>query len=147
MFSKATEYAIRATIFLAQKSSEENKMGIDEISRAIDSPRSFTAKIMQLLTKDNKVVSSVRGPHGGFFLSAKAKKLPVRSILVAMGEETILEKCVMGLKLCSEVQPCPLHAQYKIIKKQLLNLFIEKNIEQLAEEINDGVVFINNKKK
>ncbi len=147
MFSKATEYAIRATIFLAQKSSEENKMGIDEISRAIDSPRSFTAKIMQLLTKDNKVVSSVRGPHGGFFLSAKAKKLPVRSILVAMGEETILEKCVMGLKLCSEVQPCPLHAQYKIIKNQLLNLFIEKNIEQLAEEINDGVVFINNKKK
>ena len=145
MFSKATEYAIRATIFLAQKSSEENKLGIDEISKAIDSPRSFTAKIMQLLTKDNKVVSSVRGPHGGFFLSVKAKKLPVRSILVAMGEEAILEKCVMGLKLCSEVQPCPMHAQYKVIKKELISLFTAKTIQELAAEIKDGVVFIKNK--
>jgi Rrf2 family protein len=145
MFSKATEYAIRATIFLAQKSSEENKLGIDEISKAIDSPRSFTAKIMQLLTKDNKVVSSVRGPNGGFFLSVKAKKLPVRSILVAMGEEAILEKCVMGLKLCSEVQPCPMHAQYKVIKKELISLFTAKTIQELAAEIKDGVVFIKNK--
>ena len=145
MFSKATEYAIRATIFLAQKSSEDNKLGIDEISKAIDSPRSFTAKIMQLLTKDNKVVSSVRGPHGGFFLSVKAKKLPVRSILVAMGEEAILEKCVMGLKLCSEVQPCPMHAQYKVIKKELISLFTAKTIQELAAEIKDGVVFIKNK--
>ena len=145
MFSKATEYAIRATIFLAQKSSEENKLGIDEISKAIDSPRSFTAKIMQLLTKDNKIVSSVRGPHGGFFLSAKAKKLPVRSVLVVMGEELILEKCVMGLKLCSEVQPCPMHAQYKIIKKELISLFTAKTIQELAAEIKDGVVYIKNK--
>lgn len=145
MFSKATEYAIRATIFLAQKSSEETKLGIDEISKAIDSPRSFTAKIMQLLTKDNKIVSSVRGPHGGFFLSAKAKKLPVRSVLVVMGEELILEKCVMGLKLCSEVQPCPMHAQYKVIKKELISLFTAKTIQELAAEIKDGVVYIKNK--
>ena len=145
MFSKATEYALRATIFLAQKSSEENKQGIDEISKAIDSPKSFTAKILQLLTKENKVVSSVRGPNGGFFLSEKAKKMPARSILEAMGEEEILEKCVMGLKLCSENEPCPMHAQYKIIKNQLISLFTTKTIQQLAAEIKEGVVFIKNK--
>ena len=145
MFSKATEYALRATIFLAQKSSEENKQGIDEISKAIDSPKSFTAKILQLLTKENKVVSSVRGPNGGFFLSEKAKEMPARSILEAMGEEEILEKCVMGLKLCSENEPCPMHAQYKIIKNQLISLFTTKTIQQLAAEIKEGVVFIKNK--
>ena len=145
MFSKTTEYALRATIFLAQKSSEENKLGIDEISKAIDSPKSFTAKILQLLTKDNQVVSSVRGPNGGFFLTANAKKLPARSVLQAMGEDEILEKCVMGLKLCSENQPCPMHAQYKIIKKQLISLFTTKTIQQLADEIKEGVVFIKNK--
>lgn len=146
MFSKATEYALRATLFLAQKSSEENKMGIEEIARAIDSPRSFTAKILQQLTRDNKVVSSVRGPQGGFFIQEKAKKLPVRVVLEAMGEEEILEKCVMGLKLCSESRPCPMHAQYKLIKAQLINLFTAKTIQQLADEIQDGVIFIRNKK-
>lgn len=145
MFSKATEYALRATIFLAQKSSGENKLGIEEISRAIDSPKSFTAKILQLLTKNNQVVSSVPGPHGGYYISPIAKKLPVRAVLQAMGEDEILEKCVMGLKLCSEKEPCPMHAQYKLIKAQLISLFTTKNIQQLADEIKEGVVFIKNK--
>ena len=147
MFSKATEYALRATIYIAQKSSEEKKLGIEEISKAIDSPQSFTAKILQSLTKDNKIISSVRGPNGGFFISEKAKKLPARSILLAMGENDVLEKCVLGLKKCSEIQPCPMHAQYKSIKQQLIKLFVTKTIKQLAADIKDGVIFINNKKK
>src|ERR1022692_3584910 len=140
MFLKATQYALRATIYIAQKSTEEKKIRIDEISKAIDSPKSFTAKILQALTKDNKIVSSARGPNGGFFLSEKAKKLPVRSILKAMGEDNVLEKCVLGLKLCSEIQPCPMHAQYKSIKQQLIKLFVTKTIQQMAAEIKDGVV-------
>ena len=146
MFSKATEYALRATIFIAQKATINKKLSITEIANAIDSPQSFTAKILQALTKENKVISSARGPNGGFFLTEKAKKLPVRSILQAMGEDDVLDKCVLGLKLCSETQPCPMHAQYKPIKKQLKELFVNKTIEELASEIKDGVVFINNKK-
>ena len=145
MFSKATEYALRATIFIAQKSSINNKLSIDEISKAIDSPPSFTAKILQNLTKNNQVISSVRGPNGGFYLTDEAKKMPARLILVAMGESEILEKCVMGLKLCSETQPCPMHEQYKSIKQQLINLFITKSIQQLADEIKEREVFITNK--
>lgn len=145
MFSKTTEYALRATIYIAQKGTLENKLSIDEIAKAIDSPKSFTAKILQSLTKDNKVISSTRGPNGGFYLTEKAKKLPARSILKAMGEDDILEKCVMGLKQCSEIQPCPMHAQYKSIKQQLIKLFVTKSIQQLAAEIKNGIVYINNK--
>ncbi len=85
MFSKATEYALRATIYIAKNSSPGKKIGIDEIAKAIDSPQSFTAKILQALTRDGNLVSSVRGPNGGFFLTEDAKKLPVRSVLQAMG--------------------------------------------------------------
>jgi Rrf2 family transcriptional regulator, iron-sulfur cluster assembly transcription factor len=147
MFSKSTEYALRATIYIAQKSSGDYKISMEEVAKAIDSPQSFTAKIMQDLTKGNKIVSSARGPNGGFFLTEKAKKLPVRSILEVMGEEDVLDKCVLGLKKCSELQPCPMHAQYKPIRVQLKELFISKTIQQLADEIEDGVIFINNKKK
>ncbi|MGB4842993.1 MAG: Rrf2 family transcriptional regulator [Ferruginibacter sp.] len=147
MFSKATEYALRATIYIAQKSSEENKLGIDEIARAIDSPKSFTAKILQSLTKDNKVISSTRGPNGGFFITVNAKKLPVRAVLIAMGESELLDKCVLGLNKCSELKPCPMHDQYKTIKHQLISLFETKTIQQLADDINNGEVFIKNQKK
>ena len=144
MFSKATEYALRATIYIAKKSSVDKKVGIEEISDAIGSPRSYTAKILQSLTKDNLIVSSSRGPNGGFYVSEKAKKLPVRSILKAMNEDEVLEKCVLGLKQCSEIQPCPLHAQYKTIKQQLIKLFVTKTIGQLAADIKEGEVYINN---
>jgi Rrf2 family protein len=144
MFSKATEYALRATIYIAQKSSEEKKLGIEEIAQAIDSPKHFTAKILQSLARDNKVISSVRGPRGGFFITKSAQQLPVRSVLLIMGEDEVLEKCVLGLKRCSESNSCPMHAQYKTIKKQLIALFETKSIHQLASEIKEGEVYINN---
>jgi Rrf2 family iron-sulfur cluster assembly transcriptional regulator len=136
MFSKATEYALRATIYIAQKGSEEEKVGIQAIAKAIDSPQSFTAKILQLLTRENKIVSSVPGPRGGFYITAKAKKLPVSSILKAMGEDEILEKCVLGLRQCSEINSCPMHSQYKLIKLRLKELFEARTIQDLAEELN-----------
>ena len=145
MFSKTCEYALRATIYIAQKSSEEKKMGIEEISKAIDSPQHFTAKILQFLTKD-KVISSIKGPNGGFFITQKQKKLPVKAVLHALDEDKVLEKCVLGLKQCSEQKPCPMHAQYKVIKKDLIHLFETKTINDLATDITNGVAFINNRK-
>lgn len=147
MFSKATEYAMRATIYIAQKGTVENKISIDEISKAIDSPRSFTAKILQALRRDNKIIRSVSGPNGGFFMTAKARKLPVRAILEAMGEYEVLDKCVMGLAECSENKPCPMHSKYKVIKRQLIELFETKTIQHLTDDIKNTDVFINNKSK
>ncbi|HQX95350.1 MAG: Rrf2 family transcriptional regulator [Chitinophagaceae bacterium] len=144
MFSKATEYALRATIFIAQKSTEETKLSIDDIAKAIDSPKSFTAKILQQLTKNNLVISSVRGPNGGFFITEKAKKNPVRSVLVAMGESEVLDKCVLGLNKCSETKPCPMHLKYKVIKVQIIKLFESKTIQHLADEMDNGANLTSN---
>jgi len=147
MFSKTTEYALRAVIFIAQKSSEEQKLSLQQVAEAIDSPPSFTAKILQVLTGTKKLVSSSRGPNGGFYMTEKNKNQPVRSILEIMGEYRVLEKCVLGLDKCTESNPCPMHAQYKLIKTQIIDLFQNKTIATLAAETNAGKVFINNKKK
>jgi Rrf2 family iron-sulfur cluster assembly transcriptional regulator len=144
MFSKSTEYALRATIYIAQKSSKELKLGIKAIAEGTDSPPSFTAKILQELTRDNKIISSVSGPNGGFYMTEEAKKLPVRSILDAMDEDGMLYRCILGLNQCSETKPCPMHIQYKHIKEQLINLFETKTIQELAADIRDGEIFINN---
>ena len=135
MFSKATEYALRATIFIAQKSSEEKKLGLDDIAKGIRSPKSFTAKILQQLTTGNKIISSTRGPGGGFFMTSNAKLLPVKAILLAMEEYEVLDKCVLGLKKCSDIKPCPMHHQYKSIREQIKDLFVSKSIQDLADEM------------
>ena len=144
MFSKTTEYALRATIFIAQKGTIDKKLSIEEIAKAIDSPKSFTAKILQNLTKDNKVISSTRGPHGGFYMTEEAKKLPVRVILQAMEVDEVLKKCILGLNQCSEEKPCPMHSEYKHIKEKMVQLFEKKTIQYLADETSKENVFINN---
>ncbi|WP_343704790.1 Rrf2 family transcriptional regulator [Chitinophaga sp.] len=145
MLSKSAEYALRATIYIALKGTEDKKLGIEEIAKAIDSPRSFTAKVMQLLTRDNRVVSSVRGPNGGFYMTEAARKLPVRAVLEAVGEYEVFTKCVLGLKECSESRPCPMHEQYRSIRAQLRQMFEKTTIQQLAEEFDGGKLVIGNR--
>jgi Rrf2 family iron-sulfur cluster assembly transcriptional regulator len=70
MFSKSCEYAIRAAIYIAAESSEDSKVGIKDICDHIEAPKHFTAKILQVLTK-NKIVSSQKGVNGGFYIDKK----------------------------------------------------------------------------
>ncbi|CAM3792172.1 RrF2 family transcriptional regulator [Aquirufa aurantiipilula] len=144
MFSKATEYALRAVIFIAQKSSEQQKLGLAEIADAIQSPQFFTAKILQKLTLNNQVISSVRGPNGGFFITESAKQKSVKSIVEVMGEGELFDKCVLGLNRCSEKNPCPMHDQYKPIRENFIYLFDHQTIEEMAHEMNSGSFFIRN---
>ncbi len=144
MFSKSTEYALRALIYLAQNSSEDHKIGIVELSVAIDSPKSFTAKILQKLTHGNKLISSVTGPSGGFYLTDQAKKKSLLKVLTLLDTEHMISGCILGLSECSEINPCPMHADYAKIKVQLLGMLGQKSLEALAREMNDPKVVINN---
>lgn len=144
MFSKSTEYALRAIIYLAQKSSADHKIGITELSEAIDSPKSFTAKILQKLTKDNLLISSVTGPSGGFFLTDQSKKKSLLHVLTLLEDEGIITGCILGLKECSEKNPCPMHGEYKKIKPQLLDMLDNKTILELAKDMKDPRVVIHN---
>ncbi|MBB1283032.1 Rrf2 family transcriptional regulator [Flavisolibacter sp. BT320] len=141
MFSKACEYAIRATVYLAQKSSEEKKLGVETIADGIDAPKAFVAKILQQLNRA-AVIRSVKGPNGGFYLSEDLKKQPVWNVLAAFAEDERLTACVMGLHLCNDKKPCPLHEQYKGIKQQLVQLFRENKIQDIAETMQRTNFFI-----
>jgi Rrf2 family protein len=137
MFSKSTEYALRAVIYIAKYGSADNKLSLEAISSAIDSPQSFTAKILQKLTKNNALISSVTGPRGGFFMTESSKKANLMYILTLLDSDTVISKCVMGLNDCSDVNPCPMHEQYKNIKPQLIEMFETKTIENLIQEMTD----------
>jgi Rrf2 family protein len=145
MFSKTAEYAIRATIYIARTSSEDHKLGIGEISKAIDSPSSFTAKILQMLTRGQELICSVRGPNGGFYMTSAARQLPLLRVLELVEEDDVLKKCVLGLRECSEEKPCPLHHRYKKIKPELLRMFEHMTIGQLARELETGATYVGNK--
>jgi Rrf2 family transcriptional regulator, iron-sulfur cluster assembly transcription factor len=145
MFSKACEYAIRASLYISIKSIDGSKLGISEIAKEIDSPAHFTAKILQTLTREG-IISSIKGPNGGFFLDPKAKPIPLNAIVKAIDGDNILHSCSLGLKECSDQFPCPIHNDIKLYKARLRKVMKERTLQQLGKDLAKGKTFLKNYK-
>lgn len=139
IFSKACEYGIRATIYIAQQSLNKKRVSLKDIAKEIDSPEAFTAKILQTLAR-NEIIDSVKGATGGFEIKGKAmKKIKLMDIAVAIDGGINEKMCVLGLKKCSEKHPCPVHHQYKSIKKNLLEMLKHTSLEEMSEHLDEGL--------
>ncbi|MEO7088099.1 MAG: Rrf2 family transcriptional regulator [Bacteroidia bacterium] len=139
IFSKSCEYGIRATIYIAQQSMNKKRSSLKSISKEIDSPEAFTAKILQMLTKGG-IIDSVRGATGGFQIEQKnSKKIKLIDIIRAIDGDIGEKTCVLGLKVCSEVNPCPVHHKYMHIKKNLLAMLQDTRLLEMSDSINKGL--------
>ena len=143
MISKSCKYAIRATVYIASKTQGSLKLGVKEIASEIEAPAPFTAKILQLLNRHG-IVTSLKGPYGGFFCDEKQLNLPVIEIVSAVDGLAVFRECVMGLHICSDEHPCPMHYKYAETRDRLLKTFRETSISSLAEDLTSGSAFISN---
>jgi Rrf2 family transcriptional regulator, iron-sulfur cluster assembly transcription factor len=137
MFSKACEYGIRAVIFICSQSKYGKKLGVKDICKEIDAPEFFTAKVLQSLARKN-IISSSKGPTGGFFISPEQEKLKAIDLVIAIDGDKIFRGCALGLKQCSESNPCPIHNQFKDIRESLTQMLTNKTIQELAAEVENG---------
>jgi Rrf2 family protein len=133
MFSKACEYGIRATIFIAQRSMKGRRSNLKEISEAITSPLAFTAKILQLLVKHN-IIFSTKGATGGFEMAYHSfNTLNLKQLVHAIDGDGSTTSCIVGLNTCSRENPCPIHHKYVTIRTNLAIMLEEMTIAQLIE--------------
>lgn len=142
MFSKTCEYAIRATIYIANKSKEGTNVGLKDIAKNIDSPEAFTAKILQKLVKDD-LVSSIKGPNGGFSLSKKQQeKVYLIDVVRCIDGSQTYDGCGLGLSQCSEEKPCPIHFQFKEVRTKLKRMLENTSMVILLEKLERGETFL-----
>jgi Rrf2 family protein len=141
MFSKACEYAIRAVMFVAQKSRDGAKVGIREIAKGIDSPEHFIAKILQDLSRKG-LISSQKGPSGGFFLDERSLKAPLADIVRSIDGDGLFTGCALGLRQCSEVKPCPLHDEFKKIRDDLSALLQNTTVGEFSTQLDRNRLFL-----
>jgi len=142
MFSKSCEYGIRATIFIATHCCKEGKVGLKEIAKEIDSPIAFTAKILQVLVKNN-IVKSSKGVGGGFMiLKDELKSIKLVNIVNAIDGDSVFLRCGLGLSNCSEEHPCPVHEKFKFIKQDLAFMLENTTLEEVSIGIKKGITFL-----
>lgn len=142
MFSKACEYAIRATVFIAEQSLQQKKVSQKIIAVAIDGPEAFTAKTLQKLTRNN-VLSADKGPNGGFYLNAQQmEKVCLRDIVEAIDGNALFENCALGLKKCNDKKPCPVHFKFKMIREEIKDMLENTRLQQMAIQLKKGGAFL-----
>lgn len=137
MLSNTSKYAIRAVIYLALNAGEEKKIGIKMISKDLNIPTPFLGKILQTLAK-HKLLSSTKGPHGGFGLGKRAEDIKLIDIVDIIDGQDVFRQCLIRLEDCNDKEPCSVHYKYSEIRTNLINLFRNQNIGNLVDEIVEG---------
>src|SRR5690606_29969749 len=98
----------------------------------------YTSKILSLLTKQ-KIVQSLKGPHGGFNMSIeRMKEINISEIVFAIDGDDIYNGCALGLKECNHNQPCPLHENILKIRENLKKMLQSTTIFDLATKNKAG---------
>lgn len=136
MLSSSCKYGIRAVTYIASKSKDNTKIGIKQISEDLNLPTPFLAKILQLHAKQ-KILSSSKGPHGGFSLLKDPKEITLLDIIMTIDGNDLLENCIIHNTTCSRVGEenltCPIHEEYSKLRANLVKLFGKKTIYSLVK--------------
>jgi Rrf2 family iron-sulfur cluster assembly transcriptional regulator len=142
MFSKACEYGIKASIYIAEQSLIGRKVSLKEISETIESPSAYTSKILQNLCR-SFIINSDKGPTGGFSMDAdKMDKIKLSTIVFAIDGDSIYNGCGLGLRKCNEEMPCPVHDQFKIVRDELKKMLDTTTIKTLAVNLDKKLTFL-----
>jgi len=141
MFSKACEYGIKAMIYIAQRSDVSGKVSLKEIAAGTDSPVAFTAKILQILSREGLLLST-KGPTGGFELVQPPASINLAQIVSAIDGDNLFVGCSLGLKTCDYERPCPVHHKFALVRDGLTNMLNNTSLHELAQGLNNGMSFL-----
>jgi Rrf2 family transcriptional regulator, iron-sulfur cluster assembly transcription factor len=117
IYSATTEYAIRALAHMATLPPGERILARD-LAAATDVPRQFLGKILHRLARIG-LLESAKGRGGGFRFARPPESIALAELVEVVEGEDIMKMCVLGLELCNDSQPCPMHDQWKVFRDRL----------------------------
>lgn len=127
VLSATAEYALRAVLVLAR---EGRRLSADEIARATGAPANYLAKTLNALAKAG-VVTSARGPAGGFGLAVQPADLTIARVADAFAEPARPSVCLLGSRPCNPDQPCTAHHRWSGISKLVHDALSNTSIADL----------------
>jgi Rrf2 family iron-sulfur cluster assembly transcriptional regulator len=133
IYSRSTEYAIRAFVHLAQVPEGKYAM-VKQIAEKEKIPAHFLAKILQQLARKGLLRSS-KGPTGGFILRLSPKEISLIQLVEALDGLTDYQKCVSGLSECTDDAPCGMHDAWKGLRSRIMDYLEQTSIADVAKAL------------
>jgi Rrf2 family protein len=114
MFGRTADYALRALLFLTREGAGGRYVGANAIARATGMPRNYTAKVLNALAKA-RLVTSTRGPAGGFRLAANPATITVGRLVDLFVDVPASRRCLLGDRRCNPSHPCTAHDRWSAV--------------------------------
>ena len=130
LITRATEYAIRAILYLAKQPPNEIVLKKD-ICKTQDITPAFLTKILQPLIKEG-IVGSQRGIGGGFYLLKDPAEISLLDIVEAQEGTLLLNQCMAGPGTCERDVFCPVHGAWSEVREELTGMLSRHNFADLV---------------
>jgi Rrf2 family protein len=118
LLTRASEYAL---LSLDKIRKSDKPVGAEQLANELNIPKSFLAKIMQSLAKQD-ILESRKGAHGGFLLAKDLDEITLYSVITAAeGKAPAVLDCTQYIDSCPSgaigtcaISPFLAHFQTKI---------------------------------
>ena len=137
--SKSFGYALRGVLYVALMSDHKPRVQVEETAEKLAVPKHYLGKILKQMVKEG-ILSSTKGPYGGFSVNEKTLTSPLFSVLKITDGFEQFNTCVLRLRKCNSSRPCPLHDQIEANRKDWLQIFSKTSIGDLLKK--DEVSFL-----
>lgn len=132
MFSQTVEYALRAMLYLA--SIDGQAATSKGIARRTRVPSGYLSKLMRDLVLAD-LVTSFRGPHGGFTLARLPEQISILDVVNAVQPIRRIRRCPLGNP--EHTSLCPLHRHLDDALATIEGIFRETSLAELLRTAGD----------
>lgn len=129
--STKIRYGLRTLIYLASR-EDDSPVAIREIAEQQHIPRKYLECVVQLL-KNGGLVSSLRGPDGGYSLARKPADILMSEVFEALEGPLVLVDCVENSKICSRTADCMAHRFYGWMQHELREKLVHKTLADVLQ--------------
>jgi len=130
IFSRACEHALMALIYMARYGGAAS-LDIPRMADALNLSQHTLGKVLQTLARAG-LTESKKGPDGGFRLGRSSDTITLIQILKVFHEDKVFARCLIGIPVCSDDAPCPVHQQWGPLREKLQRLCETTTIADLV---------------
>ena len=138
ILSKSANYALRATICLAEAADGTRVRG-SEIAERLDVPPNYLSKSLRELARTD-LLESTRGPGGGFALARPAAELTLADVVRHFDEIPSEASCLLGRDRCSDADPCRAHTRWVTARGAVVDFLENTRLLDLTARAGRGAV-------
>ena len=131
-----SDYAIRIVAFM---SAANKKTDAQTLSEQTGISLRFTLKILRKLML-SKIISSIKGVNGGYYLSRPSSEISVLDVLTAISGPVAINKCVEHEFECSrpdiqKASDCKIHCFFVSLNNNIKDALLKQTFDQLMPEL------------